>query len=200
VGVALAAASGPTVRTDRGCYFVHQKVGVKGAGFAPSRLVDVAIDGVSLGQNTTSSAGAFSEGILPGGLDAGQTQHVYHLDASDGTVSAAATFTLTRPPGGRFLATSGNPHTLRAPFEVWGFALNGRSRTVYLHYVNGAGKSPRTISLGPTGGQCGYLKTGSRKLFPFPPTAGRWLLQLDTVRSFSFTPAGPLARITVHIS
>ena len=198
-GLALAAAGGPVVHTDRGCYLVGQRVGVSGAGFAAGRQFDVAIDGIDFGQSTTNSAGEFSSSLIPGGLEAGQAQEVDHLDATDGTRTAVTNFTVTRRAGGRLEATSGNPHSLRAPFEVWDFTPNGGRRTVYLHYVRPSGRSRSTVAIGKTGGQCGYLRTRRRRVFPFSPSLGTWTLQLDTSPSYQRIPGGPAVRIRVQI-
>jgi hypothetical protein len=195
----LAAGPGPTVRTNRGCYLVGQRVNVTGAGFAVSRQYDVAIDGVDFGQSRTDTAGTFSVSLVPGGLPAGQAQHVDHLDVTDGVISADSRFTLTRAAGARFLATSGNPHTLRAPFEIWGFSLAGVRRNVYLHYVSPAGTARRAISAGSTSGQCGYLRTGQRRFFPFSPSLGTWTIQVDTRAAYARAPGGPVSRIRVQI-
>jgi hypothetical protein len=195
----LAATSGPTVRTSRGCYRVGQKVSVTGSGFAHGRQFDVAIDGVDFGQSTTDASGAISARLIPGGLPAGVAQHVDQLEATDGTLSAASTFTVTNPAGARFLATSGNPHTLQAPFEIWGFSLSGARQSVYVHYVSPSGSGRRTFALGQTSGQCGYLRTGRRRLFPFSPSLGTWTIQLDTRAGYAARPGGPVSRIRVQI-
>lgn len=196
---ALGASPDPSVHTNRGCYLVGQRVIVRGSGFAPTRMFDVAIDGVDFGQSMTDATGGFSSPLIPGGLGAGQPQHVDHLDASDGSSSASAVFTVSRRAGGRILATSGNPHTLRAPFEVWGFALGGSRPTVYLHYVSPAAQVRMTSALGVAGGQCGYLHTRSRRVFPFSPALGGWTLQLDTSHSYVRRPRGPVVRIRIQI-
>ena len=196
---ASGAASGPQVRTDRGCYVVGQRVQVAGAGFAPLRLYDLAIDGVDFGQSETNSAGGFSTSLSAGGLPTNVVQSVDQLDASDGTSDATTTFTLTRPAGALFLDDRGAPRARRAPFEVWGFALGGGRVNVYLHYVSPSGGVARTIALGRTGGQCGYLKTGTRALFPFGAQSGAWTLQFDTSRSYRSRPSGPAARISVRL-
>jgi len=195
----LAATSGPTVRTNRGCYLVGQRVNVTGSGFAVSRQHDVAIDGVDFGQSRTDTAGTFSVNLVPGGLPAGQAQHVDHVNVTDGTLSADSRFTLTRSAGARFLATSGNPHTLRAPFEIWGFSLGGDRKNVYLHHVSPAGAARRAITLGQTSGQCGYLRTGKRRFFPFSPSLGTWTIQVDTSPDYAKAPGGPVSRIRVQI-
>jgi hypothetical protein len=194
-----AAGTTPVVSTDRGCYLVGQRVHLRGSGFAPNRTYDVAIDGVDFGQATTDAGGSFSTFLLPGGLGGGVPQSVDRLDATDGTRSAATTFTLTRSAGARFLAASGNVHTLRTPFEAWGFALGGRPRALYLHYVTPSGRIRQTSRLGRAGGQCGYLRTRPRRLFPFSPSPGTWTLQVDTQPAFLRDPGGPVARIRVTV-
>jgi len=188
------------VSTNRGCYVVRQPVHLRGTGFAPDRSYDVAIDGVDFGQAATDPSGGFATQLLPGGLAAGVAQSVDRVDVTDGTVSASTRFTLTRPAGARFLATSGNPNTLRAPFEVWGFSLGGRRARVFLHYVDPSGNVRLTVPLGRTGGQCGYLLTRPRRVFPFTPSRGRWTFQIDTRRAYSPAPGGPVWRIPVLLS
>ncbi len=195
----LAATAAPTVRTAHGCYLVRQVVTVIGGGFAPSRQFEVAIDGVDFGQSTTDAAGAFSVRLIPGGLPAGVAQHVDHLEATDGTLSAHTQFTVTNPAGARFLATSGNPHTLSAPFEIWDFSPGGAPRAVYLHYIAPSGSQRKTVELGQTSGQCGYLRTGKLRLFPFSPSLGTWTVQVDTRRAYVKSPGGPVARIRLQI-
>jgi hypothetical protein len=84
-----------------------------------------------------------------------------------------------------------------APFQVWDF---GTGVKVYLHYVSPSGHVRKTVTLGTAGGQCGYLKTHKRKVFPFSPGKGRWTLQVDTKHAYASQPAGPVARIRVKIS
>ena len=196
---AALGAAGPVIRSDRGCYLVGQKVKIAGSGFAPSRTFDVAVDGIDFGQSTTNVAGAFSSSLIPGGLGAGLAQYVHHLNATDGTMSADTRFTVTRGAGARFLSTRGNPHTLRAPFEVWGFSLTGARRSIYLHYVAPSGRAGRSFGLGTAAGQCGYLRTRARRVFPFSPSVGTWTLQVDTSRRYAKRPKGPVSRIRVQI-
>jgi hypothetical protein len=198
VGVALAF-TGPSVRSYRGCYLVGQQVHLTGAGFLPRSTYVVSIDDVYFGQSTTDARGGFSASVIPGGLGAGEVQHLFWLEASDGADVAGTAFTVSRPAGARFLARRGNPNRLRAPFEVWDFAPNGRLRTVYVHYVAPSGAPRKTVALGHTAGQCGYLRSHTRRLFPFSPTIGGWTLQVDTRRRYSHRPHGPMARIGVQI-
>ena len=111
----------------------------------------------------------------------------------------AARFTLTRPAGARFLATSGSGTSLKAPIEVWGFSLSGKRVRVYVHYVAPRGRARKTVAVGRTGGQCGYLRTSDRKVFPFSPSRGTWTFQIDTRSRYSRHPRGPVQRIKVAV-
>ena len=197
---ATAAGSLPAVQTSRGCYLVGQSVSLTGKGFAPSRTYDVTVDGVDFGQSRTDSTGALSARFIPGGLGAGVVQSIDRLEVSDGSGVARAGFTVTRQTGARFEASRGNPRRLRAPFQAWGFALDGTPHPLYLHYVSPAGKPRSTVPLGRAAGQCGYLRTPPMRLFPFSASVGRWTLQVDTQPGYAARPAGPLARIVVVIA
>jgi hypothetical protein len=199
-GAAGASGAGAArLSTDRGCYLVGQPVSIRGVGFAPARTFTVTVDGVFFGKSTTDSGGTFSTSLRPGGLGANVPQQAHHIEASDGTTTADTKFTVTRKPGARFLATTGNPNTLRSPFQVWGFSTAGAPLAVFLHYVSPSGGARQTVSLGNVGGQCGYLETKRLRVFPFKPSAGSWTLQVDTDRRYSRRPSGPVARIGVRI-
>ncbi len=198
--VGAAAASPPALHADRGCYLVGQRVHLTGARFAPRRQFDLALDGVDFGQSISDGVGAFKVTTVPGGLPAGVAQHVEHADASDGIIDASTAFTLTRPPGARFLATTGNLQTLRAPFQVWGFSRTGKRRPVYLHYVSPSHRVRDLVRLGNTSGQCGALHTRDVPLFPFSPAAGVWTLQIDTAPQYRAQAAGPVSRLRVRVS
>ena len=186
--------------TSRGCYGVGDAVRFTGRGFAPARAYDVTVDGVDFGRAETDSAGSASDHIIPGGLPAGVPQSVDQLDISDGTSDATTTFTVTRSAGARFLASTGDPRTLSAPFQVWDFSPRGGAVDVYVHYVSPSGSNRSTTRLGRAGGQCGYLVTRRTRVFPFSPSTGTWTLQVDTHSGYARRPSGPVARIEVRIA
>ena len=194
------AAQAASIATNRGCYSVGQKVTLTGKGFAASRAYVVTLDGVYFGLSGTDAAGAFSVTFGPGGLYANYPQLVDTLQVTDGNAMATTRFTITRPAGARFLATRGNPRTLRAPFEVWGFSSSGARLPLYMHYVGPHGAYKKTVALGKSGGQCGYLRTKPLRVFPFVPSPGAWTFQIDTHRGYSRHPGGPVARIGVGVA
>jgi hypothetical protein len=160
----------------------------------------VTIDGVYLGSRTTDSTGSFSVPLHPGGLPAGAAQHLDGLQVTDGTITAQTTFMLTRSAGVHITNTAGGANSLTGQFLVWGFSLTGVARPVFVHYLTPAGRLKKTVSLGAAGGQCGYLRTARRRVFPFSVSTGTWTLQVDTRRSDSLTAAAPTVRIRVVIS
>lgn len=207
--LATTASGAPILHTNRSCYLVGQPVAIMGTGFAPARSFEVALDGIDFGISTTDSHGSFTASLRPGGLGANIVQAVETLAANDGTSGSKATITITRKTGARILAGSGRAGTLRAPFQVWGFALGyprpaiytiEAARQVFLHYVSPLHRLKRTFALGRVRGQCGYLKTGPRRVFPFTPAPGLWTLQLDSHRRYAERPTGPVAQIRVQVA
>ncbi|MDQ6805319.1 MAG: hypothetical protein M3065_10215 [Actinomycetota bacterium] len=210
VAVTAAVASAtPTLSTNEGCYLVGQRVAITGSGFAASQMYQVAVDGIDFGVSTTDAAGAFTASLIPGGLGANIVEEIHGLSASDGTSLTRTSFTVTRATGARILAGTGTAARLHAPFQVWGFALDhgkpaaglGAPRLpVYVHYLNPRKIAITTVPLGHTRGQCGYLRTAARRVFPFIPSRGSWTLQVDSQPIYAAHPVGPVAKITVRVS
>lgn len=196
---AAQADQPPTVTTDRGCYVVGQTVQLSGSGFGPYRSYVVSIDGVYLGSRYTDGTGSFSVPLHPGGLPAGAAEHYDTVEVTDGTTSAQTNFTVTRRAGFRIASVAGDVQSLTGRFVVWGFSLGGVIKPIYLHYVAPSGKLRKTVSLGMTGGACGYLRTARRRVFPFEVSAGTWVLQVDTQQPYSSQARGPRVRIRVVI-
>jgi hypothetical protein len=206
-----ATAASATLTTNLTCYLVGKPVTFTGAGFAMTRPYDVSVDGIDLGTATTDPNGGFTASVKPGGLGANVVEKHETLKATDGTSTATARFTVTRTTGARLLAGTGKTvRTFRAPFQVWGFglvpgtsgpyAIDPAGHQVYVHYLAPNRGVKMTIMIGRTGGQCGYLKSGPRRLFPFTPAAGVWTLQVDTSPRYSKHPSGPVARIPVRVA
>ena len=208
---AAPASAAPVLVTNESCYLVGQRVGITGTGFAASRPFQLAVDGVSLGTSTTNASGGFSASVIPGGLGANVVQYPHALVATDGTNSASTKFTVTRTTGARILASTGSASSLRAPFQVWGFAFDhgklspyattGNTQLpLYVHYLSPKKRLKGTKALGRTGGQCGYLRTSARRVFPFTPSRGTWTLQVDSQSTYTAHPTGPVAKIILRVS
>jgi hypothetical protein len=208
--VTAAASATPILGTNQACYLVGQRVAITGSGFAASRMYEVAVDGINFGLKTTDAFGGFTASLIPGGLGANIVQAPHALSASDGTSLTRTAFTVTRTTGARVLpGVGGTATTFRAPIQVWGFALTHgkpvasavapKRLPVYVHYVSPRGKLRKTVTLGRTGGLCGYLRTARRRVFPFVPARGTWTLQVDTNPRYSRLAAGPAAKIKLLV-
>lgn len=199
------AAARPTLTTDARCYLQGASLRLTAGGLAPDAPLTVRLDGRQLeyGDGSTprsdaagSYAGSFATPVLA--TDAGELRHV--LVVSDGRRRPRARFTVTRPTGADFQPASGDPRTLRARFRLWGFGVrDGGGDRVWLHWLSPAGAVRRNAALGTTGGDCGALTTQPRRVFPFAPDPGRWVLVLDTHRRYRVHASGPSAKIPVHI-
>jgi hypothetical protein len=208
VGTALAwpaAASAAALSTDARCYAQGAPLRMTAEGLPPNAPLTVALDGQPLryrdGSTPTSdAAGTFASSFATPALMPGVTQRRHVLSVSDGSQPARARFTVTRPAGGDFEPSHGNPRTLRARFTVWGFALaSGRNARAWLHWVDPVGEERTSATLGRTHGDCGTLTTAPRRVFPFDAEPGRWTLVIDTHRRYRMHADGPRAKIPVHV-
>ncbi|MFL5818570.1 MAG: hypothetical protein ACJ76L_13340 [Conexibacter sp.] len=209
--LALAAASPvlaapATLTTDARCYLQGAPLRMTANGLTPNAPLTVALDGTQLSYGdgstpTADAAGSFVSSFTTPVLAPGVPQQRHVLAVGDGRRRPKTRFTVTRPEGGDFQPSSGNPSTLRARFRVWGFALSaGAERvSVWLHWVSPSGRVRRSAALGNTGGDCGALTTAPRRVFPFDAEAGRWVLVLDTSRRYRVQTNGPRAKIPVHV-
>jgi len=200
-----ADAAHATLTTDARCYLQGAKLQMTASGLAPSTALTVLLDGAQLnyGDDSTprsDAAGSFAGSFATPALAVGAVQLRHLLVVSDGTHRPRARFTVTRPAGADFQPSSGDPRTLRARFRVWGFGVRGSGgERVWLHWVGPRGTVRRSAALGSTGGDCGAHTTQPRRVFPFAPEAGRWVLVLDTHRAYRVHASGPRAKIPVHV-
>jgi len=203
-----AAAAPATLTTDARCYVQGAQLRMTAGGLQPNAPLTVALDGRQLhyGDGSTprsDAAGSFTSAFATPLLAAGAHERRHLLRVSDGTHRPRARFTVTRPAGADFQPSSGDPRTLRARFEVWGFSITTRGDRrplpVWLHWVNPRGKVRRSAALGTTSGDCGALTTPRRRVFPFAPEAGSWTLVVDTQRGYRVHADGPRAKIPVHV-
>lgn len=206
VPAAGATARAATLTTDARCYLQGAPLRMNATGLAPNAPLTVSLDGQALRYRngatpSSDAAGAFASSFATPALAPGLEQRRHRLSVSDGTHKPRARFTVTRPPGADFEPSGGSPQTLRAHFSVWGFALDGGAPRVrvWLHWIGPRGSVRATAALGTTGGDCGALTTGLRRVFPFAPAPGRWTLLFDTHRRYAVHASGPRAKIPVRV-
>jgi hypothetical protein len=179
-------ASAATLETDAPCYQETQEVVLRGSGYAPMSTVTVARDGTPLGSAQADADGAFQRKFATPELPTGHREDVYTLTATDALNSGTTRYRSTKVFAD-FSPGSGDPTRLRVRFDIYGFGLAHPRARVYLHYVRrSTGQVRRTIALGTVRGTCGAIRrTKLRKLFPFAPEHGSWILQFDTVRRYT---------------
>ncbi len=182
---AAPAASAATLTTDTRCYQDNAEVVLNGAGYAPGSAVTVMRDGAALGSATTDANGAFQRKFVTPELS-GVREAIYTLTATDQQQNAATTRYRSTKVFADFSPGSGNPRRLRVRFTLNGFGLARARASVYLHYVRkGSSHVSRTIRLGTARGTCGVIRqTKKRRLFPFAPARGTWILQFDTFKRY----------------
>ncbi len=178
------AASAAALTTDSRCYQERQSVVLTGTGYTPLSTVTVSRDGRPLGTATTDGNGAFQRKFVTPRLRSPR-EALYVLSATDGVSSATVHYRATKVFAD-FTPSSGDPRRLRVRFSAFGFALARPRASVYLHYVfRETNKVRRTIRLGTSRGPCGTIRrTKPRRLFPFAPERGTWILQFDTVSRY----------------
>ncbi len=180
--------AGPTLTLGLGCYPPAYQTRVRAralySGFAPGAALMVGVDAKPLGQTRADAAGGggftWNPPVAPPTSRGGEAAHT--MTIGEGTAVATRRFYSTTFTAG-FRPSSGDPRRLRTRFAAYGF---GAGRTLYLHYVAPGGRrSALDRPIGRLGGACGKLRSAGKRLFPFNPKAGRWLLQFDTKRGYS---------------
>jgi hypothetical protein len=183
--VGAPAASAATLTTDTRCYQETQEVVLNGTGFTPLATVNVSLDTNPLGTAQADANGTFQRKFPTPELPAGRREAVYTLVATDQVNTSSTRYRSTKVFAD-FTPGSGDPTRLRVRFSVAGFGLARPRAAVYLHYVRkSTGQVRRTVRLGTVRGTCGVIRrTKLRRLFPFTPERGTWILQFDTVRRY----------------
>lgn len=188
--LAPSAAGGATVSAGGGCHraAAGDEVVVRGAGFDPLADVEVRVAGslVATGEADESGGVRVSFPVpappLSGPL---RGERAYELSLTQGGNRASTTLRVALPIAD-FRPRSGSPRSVRVRFTAIGFGAGEETMpTVYVHYVDPAGRLKQTVSLGRGSAPCGTIKSSTlRRLFPFAPRRGVWTLQLDTRRSY----------------
>ena len=196
LGVGAQAAGAATVSTPERCYSSREPVDYVGTEFRAGTKYTVFVAGRQIETGRVSRfgdlAGSFNA-PAPDSRPAGE--RTFTLTVTDGQRRASTRFRSTKF-GADYRPDRGDPATLRVRFYAFDF---GARRTVYLHYVRPNRRPRLTIKLGQTGGPCGTVVSGLRRIFPFPAGPGSWRLQFDTVAKFDATPPRPFVRLVVPV-
>lgn len=196
LGAGVQAAGAATVSTPERCYSSREPVDYVGTEFRPGARFTVLLAGRQVDTGRVSSFGDLAgdfKAPVPDARPAGE--RTFTLTVTDGQRRATTRFRSTKF-GADYRPDRGNPATLRVRFYAFDF---GAGRTVYLHYIRPNRRHRLTIKLGPTGGPCGTMVSGLRRIFPFPAAPGSWRLQFDAVAKYDATPPRPFVRLIVPV-
>jgi hypothetical protein len=183
--VCAPSASAAVLSTDSRCYQETGDVVLNGSGFTPKATISVTRDGQPVGSAQADANGAFQGKFVTPRLPQTERESVHTVMATDQLTAATTTYRSTKVFAD-FAPRSGDPRRLRVRFSVAGFGLARPHSTVYLHYVRkSTGHVLQTVRLGTVKGTCGVIRaTRKRRLFPFTPARGTWILQFDTLRRY----------------
>ena len=203
------ASAAPTLAPLKACYVsvgldettqqsITENVVLQGAGFTPNSLVDVSVDGVV----TVSGAQIDAAGNLPAGtikaplVSPGEPPEKNFLVTVTEQANPAQTVSATTRVAE--LKVGVQPRQARPSSRI---TFTGRGftdkRPVYLHYVKGT-RHKRTVKLADPAGPCGTFKV-RRRQFPFNPSTGKWIVQVDQQKRYSRRPAGVYYRLEIQV-
>jgi hypothetical protein len=196
------ASAAPVLTPLRACYDAvsdsaggTEPVTVAASGFEPGTLVDVAVDGevkyagVQVADDGTVSGSVFAPFVAKGRRPFSVTVTQQGVPE----VTARADSLVTRLAV-RLTPRSSRP-SARVRFRGSGFTA---PKPIYLHYVR-KGKLRRTVRLVKhPAGPCGGFDV-RRRQFPFAPSIGRWILQIDQQRRYHAEPSSAYLQLAVDI-
>lgn len=177
-----SASTAPSITFDRPCYQDNgtaTRAQFRADQLTPGARLPVSLDGQVFGEVPVKADGTVRATFaVPAHAQAeAESTHQLSLTDTDGTV-VSQTF-LASSVAASFSPTRGDPKTMKVRFTAAGMNIVRRS-TVYVHYVAPNGRNKLTVKLGKAKGACGHLVSSRRRLFPFTPRSGHWMLQVDT--------------------
>ncbi|CAA9461380.1 MAG: hypothetical protein AVDCRST_MAG38-102 [uncultured Solirubrobacteraceae bacterium] len=194
-----AAAAGPVLAGPlKRCYVSvaegrTEPVVLSAAGFGANAPVEVRLDGAPVATVTSSGDGRIYARVHPAHQSRGERRLRIELRERD-------------DPRHRIEVTSRvsalsvrlRPRSARARSVVtWtgrGFTAPG---PVHVHYLKG-GAVRRSVRLAVPRRPCGVFRV-RRAQFPFSPSLGAWVLQVDQQRPFTPVPATPFVQLPVTV-
>jgi hypothetical protein len=174
---AAAQAQSVTISPPKPCYLAGEDITATIAGFTPGGLVDIAIDGRSLGPLVADAAGGAAGTITLGGMRGAKSHGLTATDQTNPALVANAAFlgttrqVVVKPRN----APAGRARRLKG----YGFMAGPR---VYMH-VRGNGYSSDKRIAKPSG-PCGTFVT-RRVIVPASAGLGRYRVQFDAKKKYS---------------
>jgi hypothetical protein len=174
---ATAQAATLAIGPARACQISGQAVNMLGGGYTPGGYVDIAIDGQSLGQLPTDSAGSLAGRITLGALRGVKSHSVVSTDTTNPALTASTSFV------GTTRQVTVKPQHARAGKKLklkgYGFLKHAKA---YMH-VRGHGLSIDN-RVGKPKGACGTW-SAHRGIVPSSAAAGVYHVQFDQKKRYS---------------
>lgn len=173
----------------------REAIALSATGFRPGSTVSVRVDGVVEAANVlTDAAGAFAGTVPSPFLERGSRPFDIEVFQDDDPAQRVVASSRVAALGVALRPRVARP-TQRITFAGRGFTI--LDRPVFAHYVK-KGRARRTIRLGMPDAPCGTFKV-RRKQFPFRPSTGRWLLQIDQERRYTRRPDTAFMQFDVDV-
>lgn len=196
---APAAASSPVSVTPlKRCYVSvaagsTEPVDLSASGFHPNAAVDVRLDGTRVATVTSGADGRLQARVNPPHQRRGERSFRLELQQRDdpghrARVSSRVTALAVR------LRPRVAPPTSVVTWRGRGFTAPG---PVVVHHVKD-GEARSTVRLATPRGACGRFRA-RRAQFPFRPSLGAWVLQVDQQQAFAPIPATPFVQLPVTV-
>lgn len=196
---APAAATGPvSIAPLERCYVSvaegrTEPVALSAAGFAAGALVDVGLDGDPVATVAASAQGRIDARVHLAHQERGQRTFRIELRQRDDPGHHAQVASRVTA-----LAVTLRPRSARPRSVVtWtgrGFTAPG---PVHVHYLKD-GRARRSMRLAVPRRPCGVFRV-RRAQFPFRPSLGAWVVQVDQQPAFAPIPATPFVRLPVTV-
>lgn len=199
VGSHPAAASGPvSVAPLKRCYVSvapgsTEPVALSASGFNANTEVEVRLDGTPVATVTSGADGRVGVRVNPPHQRRGERTFRLELEQRDDPSHRARVSSRVTALAVRLTPRVARPRSV-VTWRGRGFTARG---PVFVHYVK-HGKVRRTVRAATPRGACGRFRA-RRAQFPFRPSLGAWLLQVDQQRTFAPIPATPFAQLPVTV-
>lgn len=177
-GTGTAQAQTISITPAKACYISRDSISLSGAGFTAGGLVEVTIDGTSLGSTAADAAGNIAADIRLGTMRGVKSHGITATDATNPALLASVTFTGT----GRGVTVK--PQNARAgrKLRIRGNGFTGGPR-VFMH-VRGPGGYRADSRIARAKAPCGTFAV-RRRIVPSDAATGTYRVQFDAARRFS---------------
>lgn len=170
-----------------------EPVTISTAGFAANTAVDVGLDGQPVATLTAGADGRVDAVVNPRHQARGERTFRIRLQQRGDRSHAAEVSSRVAALGVSLRPRASRPRSA-VTWRGRGFTAPG---PVFVHYVKD-GQVRSTVRLSAPHGPCGGFRV-RRAQFPFQPSLGAWVLQVDQQRAYAAVPRTPFVRLPVTV-